>query len=236
MTKETFFQFKSFKIKQPEKGLKVTTEACLLGALTNHPSPHNLLDIGCGSALLSLMVAQRYPTIDLCGIDINDTVVDNAYFNLSNSPFGNNFQVIKGDFINTTFENTYDIIICNPPFFEKHLKSPHDYKNTYLHNDTLPFEPLITKTITLMNTSSLFWVLLPPYQMSVFVSICQKHNLNIFKKIEIYGQADKLFRLIYCFTVDNTSDIQNETIILFDSNKNMTEDFSKLMLDYYLNL
>ena len=236
MTKETFFQFKSFKIKQPEKGLKVTTEACLLGALTNHPSPHNLLDIGCGSALLSLMVAQRYPTIDLCGIDINDTVVDNAYFNLSNSPFGNTFQVIKGDFLNTTFENTYDLIICNPPFFEKHLKSPHDFKNTYLHNDTLPFEPLITKTITLMNTSSLFWVLLPPYQMSVFVSMCQKHNLNILKKIEIYGQADKLFRLIYCFTVDNTSDIQNETIILFDSNKNMTEDFSKLMLDYYLNL
>jgi tRNA1Val (adenine37-N6)-methyltransferase len=235
LAKETFFHFKSFKIKQPEKGLKVTTEACLLGALANHPFPLNLLDIGCGSGLLSLMVAQRYPNIDLCGIDINDAVVDNAYFNLSSAPFGNPFQIIKGDFINTAFERTFDIIICNPPFFDKHLKSPHDYKNTYLHNDTLPFEQLISKTSTLMNTSSLFWVLLPPYQMSVFIALCQKNNLNVLKKIEIYSQVDKLFRLICCFTKDTTSDIKNEALILFDSNKNMTEDFSTLMADYYLN-
>lgn len=235
MAKDSFFYFKSFKIKQPEKGLKVTTEACLLGALANHPCPLNLLDIGCGSGLLSLMVAQRYPNISICGVDIIDSVVENAKYNLSNSPFSNSFQIINGDYLNTLFENTFDLIICNPPFFDNHLKSPHEFKNTYLHNDSLPFEHLIEKTATLMNSKSLFWVLLPPYQMSVFESICIHKNLSIFKKIEIYSHSNKLFRLIYCFTKENCDAAILETLFLFDSNKNMTSEFQTLMADYYLN-
>ncbi len=236
MAKDIFFNFKSFKIKQPEKGLKVTTEACLLGALAYHPSPNNLLDIGCGSGLLSIMVAQRFPYINICAVDIIESVVENAKFNLTNSPFSSSFQTINSDYLQTYFDKTYDLIICNPPFFDNHLKSPYDFKNCYLHNDSLPFEKLVKKTTTLMNSKSMFWILLPPYQMSIFETICVNNNLSIFKKIEIFSHSNKLFRLIFCFTKENHNELMNETLILFDSNKNMTEDFRSLMADYYLNL
>jgi tRNA1Val (adenine37-N6)-methyltransferase len=236
LAKDSFFNFKSFKIKQPEKGLKVTTEACLLGALAYHPCPNNLLDIGCGSGLLSIMVAQRFPNINICAVDIIETVLENAKFNLSNSPFSNSFQTINGDYLQTNFKNTYDLIICNPPFFKNHLKSPNDFKNSYLHNDSMPFENLVEKTTTLMNSKSMFWILLPPYQMSILESISIQNNLSIFKKIEIFSHSNKLFRLIYCFTKENYSEPIEEKLILFDTNKNMTEEFRSLMAEYYLNL
>jgi len=194
------------------------------------------LDIGCGSGLLSIMVAQRFPNINICAVDIIETVLENAKFNLSNSPFSNSFQTINGDYLQTNFKNTYDLIICNPPFFKNHLKSPNDFKNSYLHNDSMPFENLVEKTTTLMNSKSMFWILLPPYQMSILESISIQNNLSIFKKIEIFSHSNKLFRLIYCFTKENYSEPIEEKLILFDTNKNMTEEFRSLMAEYYLNL
>lgn len=236
MKEESFFQFKSFKIKQPEKGLKVTSEACLLGAIASHPNPQNLIDIGCGTGILSMMIAQRFPSINITAIDIDDNIIENAQYNLSNLPFNNHYELINRNFLDIEFENSYDLLICNPPFYNNHLKSPYSYKNTYLHIDTLPFNLLISKSISIMNSQSLFWILLPPYQMSLFANICKENGLNLSKKINVFRNIDKPFRLIYCFTKEKTFNETEETLILFDNNNKITPEYRTLMKDYYLNL
>src|SRR5205085_2984467 len=118
----SYFQFKQFRVQQEATAMKVSTDACIQGAWTPiEPFVKNVLDIGTGTGLLSLMVAQRNNHILIDAIELDENAAQQATENIHASPWGDRINIVNGDIRNYTFNRQYDLIICNPPFFQNSL-------------------------------------------------------------------------------------------------------------------
>ncbi len=156
-----FFQFKQFKVLNPENGLKVTTDACLLGALAVLKNAQNVLDIGAGSGVITLMLAQNHPNANIKAIEIDSDVSEIAMQNIQNSKFNNQIEWIQNDFLKHDFNSSFDLIVCNPPYYNNYLKSEDVFKNRYIHNTSLDFNELLKKISFILEDKGQFWCILP---------------------------------------------------------------------------
>lgn len=111
------FHFKQFSIRQDHAAMKVGTDAVLLGAWVSHSKAKNILDIGCGTGLLTLMMAQRFENSFITGIEIDPDAMLDAKYNIDNSEWGDRIQLINESISNYTLDSKVDLIITNPPFF-----------------------------------------------------------------------------------------------------------------------
>ena len=136
------FRFKQFTIRQDNCAMKVGTDGCLLGAWANLPKEGNILDIGCGSGLLSIMAAQR-SNAKITGIEIDSGAAKQAFENVSESPWSNRIEIINCDIIDYNGEDIFDAIISNPPFFQNSLKCPDKARTAARHDDSLSCNELM---------------------------------------------------------------------------------------------
>ena len=187
------FHFKKFSVSHSQSTMKVGTDAVLLGAWMPVPQNcKNILEIGCGCGVISLMIAQR-TNANILGIDIDWQSVIEAQQNAENSPWKNRVIFIHDDVQNFVQNTTqkFDIIISNPPFFENSLKSPFNNKNISKHDVTLDFETLNKVVDNLLNNDGCFGVILPADAEQKFVEIAEKNHLFLTKKTEVYPTPQK---------------------------------------------
>jgi tRNA1Val (adenine37-N6)-methyltransferase len=232
---QVHFNFKSFSILNPQKGLKVTTDACLLGAVADFSEPQSMIDIGCGSGVIALMLAQKHPKACILAIDIDKNAIENTDINIRNSRFSNHFELIHDDFLSHVFDDKIDLLVCNPPYFKNHLQNFNSDKRTAIHNSTLDFNLLIDKAISIMHKDSLFWLILPPYEMSVFIKMAENKLLHVHSLMSIYNQTNKHFRDIVCLSLIQDIIPKKNHLLMFDSNKQMTKEYQSLMFPFYLD-
>ena len=147
----THFQFKKFIIQQEKSAMKVSTLACLFGAKIIAKEPENILDVGAGTGLLTLMLAQKYQNAKIDAIEIDNDAYEETVKNIERSSWSKRITVIKNDFLLHSFVKKYDLIVSNPPFYSNHLKSVNHSINMARHNDTLPINQLIKKVVTVMD-------------------------------------------------------------------------------------
>ena len=167
-----YFQFQQFRIEQSVCAMKVSTDACLLGAAADLTNATRLLDIGTGTGLLALMAAQRHPTVEINAVEIEVAAADQAAANAAASPWARRIQVhglSLADFA-ATRPAFFSHIICNPPFFRQSLRSPDAARTTARHEaaDTLSFEAVATFAAQFLEPQGLLTVLLPPLEMKDF--------------------------------------------------------------------
>jgi tRNA1Val (adenine37-N6)-methyltransferase len=233
--KNTFFQTKQFKINHSEVTLKVTTEALILGAYAAIQPflGKSILEIGTGTGLLPLMLAQKLSAdIDTVEIDYKSYLlakenIENSRFNIQIKLFHSSIQSFKPD-------KFYDLIISNPPFFPEHLKSEKSDRNTALHTEELSFEDLTKAVVRLLSNSGKFIVLLPPYQMSQIQSLLKDKNLIKTDEFHIHHkQNSKVLRIIATFEYKMQT-FDSVDFYIKDINENYTEQFIALLKDYYL--
>jgi tRNA1Val (adenine37-N6)-methyltransferase len=157
-----YFQFKQFTVHQEHCAMKVGTDGTLLGAwaMASEGASH-ILDIGTGTGLIALMMAQRYPQAFVTAIDIDDGAVRQAKENASASPFADRISVVKADVL--TFEATekYDSIVCNPPFFEDSLTCPDPQRTEARHTVSLGYRQLMETAFRLLMEDGRFSVIIP---------------------------------------------------------------------------
>lgn len=236
-----YFQFKQFLIKQDKCAMKVCTDACLFGALVADRLPftaHRVLDIGTGTGLLALMFAQKnlYAIID--AIEIDDASAKQAKENFNNSLWKERMNIYNTSiqqFANST-QRKYDVVISNPPFFEKDLKSENQKRNIALHSNELSLEELISAVDRLLKGNGNFFCLLPYHRTKYFEELLLKNKLCMKEKIFI-KQTPKhnYFRTIFC--VDRKAMECNQSeIIIMDERNEYSEKFKTLLKDYYLRL
>ncbi|MFN3315853.1 MAG: tRNA1(Val) (adenine(37)-N6)-methyltransferase, partial [Raineya sp.] len=135
--KNTYFQFKYFRVNQRRAAMKVSTEACILGGYCQKENPKNILDIGTGTGLLALMLNQKYPQADITGIEIDENAFLEAQENIKDNlaeKIQLRHQSVQ-DFVRYNNQK-FELIVCNPPFYEKHLLSENEHRNIALHQET----------------------------------------------------------------------------------------------------
>ncbi|MES2616739.1 MAG: methyltransferase [Bacteroidota bacterium] len=227
------FRFKQFSITKQTEGLKVNTDGCLLGALANVNNPSHCLDIGTGTGVIALMLAQKFPSAKTTAIEINPTVFEQAVYNIQHSPFASNIECICSDVANYSPAASFDLIACNPPYFSNHLKGNDLTKNQALHNDELGQDTLANAITRLLSQNGLCWIIYPPREMELFESVLPAHDLHIAEKIRVENKPGHYYRSIVTISkLPQTT--KEQTLIITTANGERTEAFSAIMQDFYL--
>jgi tRNA1Val (adenine37-N6)-methyltransferase len=229
----TLFAFKQFTIHQDQTAMKVTTDACILGAYTDVQEAKHILDIGTGTGLLALMLAQKSDA-KIDAVEIDENAYNQAVANVNQSIFKDNISVHNTSIQGFIPEKSYDLIISNPPFFQNHLKSETQSRNNSLHTDTLSFEDLLSSVLRLLSFNGTFVVLLSAYESSVFEQLAVSQELYPQKKLTIHHRkGSKILRIITTFGRIK-KEMSNEELIIKNPDESYTIDFQGLLKDYYL--
>jgi len=219
--------------------MKVCTDACLFGAyiadeLQQHPKS-NMLDIGTGTGLLSLMLAQKTNAL-IDTVEIDEAAFNQAKENINKSSYKGKIKIFNTDILKFNAGKKYDGIISNPPFFEADLKSNNEKKNAAKHDSTLTLAVLLNVIDKNLTADGFFAVLLPFSRSIYFETETAKLNFHLSKKIMV-KQTPKhnYFRTILLFT-RNTSVAEQSELIIKNEEGNYNTEFIYLLKDYYLYL
>jgi tRNA1Val (adenine37-N6)-methyltransferase len=221
--------------------MKVCTDACLFGAWIadiigqQKNSAQHILDIGSGTGLLSLMIAQQSAAaIDAVEIDPNAFL--QSVENIEQSQFKDRVHIINTDVLAFQSPKKYDWIITNPPFFEHDLKSENAFKNAAKHDTTLHLNQLLQVVANLLKEGGFFAVLLPYHRLNDCMIAAEKWQLFLCSQL-LVKQTPKhpYFRCMLIFSSLKLTALSTDLIIKNEDNEN-TEAFKKLLQDYYLYL
>jgi tRNA1Val (adenine37-N6)-methyltransferase len=236
-----YFRFKEFIIQQEKCSMKVCTDACLFGAwiakkvATGEFPVAACLDIGSGTGLLSLMIAQKNPLTMIDAIEIEENAYEQAKENFSNSNWNDRIKVFHLDAKNFVSEKKYDLIISNPPFYENELLSDEKNKNIAKHDEGLKLKDIITIIKTHLSATGHLAILLPWHRIKYFEDLAEENNLFLHEKILIrQTPTHNFFRGILFFGNNKTNEQTSELTIR--NNEKYTKEFIELLKDYYLQL
>lgn len=228
------FTFKQFSLAHGNPGLKISTEACILGAWAHSFAHGKILDIGTGCGLLACMLAQSNPNANIDAIEIHQEVAIIASENVKNSPFINQIQVINSDIRSLTTMNQYDFIISNPPFFSNHLPASLKDKQIAIHDDELNFVDLIVSIKNMLKPGGKFAVIYPKEVMDKFEKEMGENGLFVHQFLYIFpNPKSKLLRVI-CLGSTSKEEVAIENFYIKDEKNEYTEAFKLLLNPYYL--
>ncbi|WP_298301478.1 methyltransferase [Hydrotalea sp.] len=236
----SYFSFKQFHIEQDKCAMKVCTDACLFGAFMAQyisSTPVNTIaDIGTGTGLLSLMIAQKNNAI-IHACEIDEQAALQATQNFSSSPWHQRLTVIKGNVLEVKPATIYDWLVCNPPFYEKSLKSPHSNKNIAMHSGRLRLQDIIPLCNQYLTRQGRFALLLPYQRTTSFIAMAHQNNFYLAYKLDVKpSPKHHFFRSICIFSKTPTPVLLEETITIKELNNAYSAPFTALLKDYYLFL
>lgn len=235
-----YFQFKEFTVFHDRCAMKITTDGCLFGAWCatqiKELAAKTALDIGAGSGLLSLMVAQqnRLPTD---AVELDAAAAAQAKENIAASPWAQHVQVHHADILRFTPTHRYDVIWSNPPFYETDLASPNALRNVAHHAGGLQLQALLAKSSDLLSEDGSLFLLLPFKREKEIIAVIEAAGFKVLQKITVHPSAAHApFRLMLHVSKESAQLISEKTIFIKDGANNYTEDFIQLLKPYYLYL
>jgi tRNA1Val (adenine37-N6)-methyltransferase len=179
-----FFRFKQFTVHHDLCAMKVGTDGVLLGAWADCTNAKNVLDVGCGSGLIALMLAQRSEA-EIDAVDIDENACEQSEINFRNSPFAGRLNVYHSDFNLYSSTRKYDLIVSNPPYFVRSLKSPNAGRCSARHMEKLRFEDLFGKSTQLLAENGKLSLILPADVFDLIQSIASCNHLFLSRKTTV---------------------------------------------------
>jgi tRNA1Val (adenine37-N6)-methyltransferase len=230
-----YFRFKQFTVWQDQCAMKVCTDACILGAYADVASAGQILDIGAGTGLLSLMLAQRSPA-SIDAVEMDDKAYQQANQNVARSPFSDRIRVHHGRIQDFTAPEpgSYDLIISNPPFFKNHLRSPDPGRNEALHTATLSFAELLDAIVHLLHPTGKCSILLPVYESRLLEEAASSRGLFTVQRLQVrHSPKHPLFRTVTTIAKAPVP-VREEELCIYEDEQVYSEAFRTLLRDYYL--
>lgn len=233
----SFFQFKLFTIHQDRCSMKVTTDSCLFGAwvadrIKEEQSIKSILDIGSGTGLLSLMLAQQSATT-IDGIELQKNDYLQSLENVTASPWMERINILHADATGYEFYKKYDIIISNPPFYENDLKGASKRKNIAHHDEGLTIKNLIGIISRCLSPKGKFYLLLPEKRKSDLFETAENTGLFMNHIINVHQTENHaVFRIMVEGSFKNLNSTSEE--IMIKTGQQYSEKFTALLKDYYL--
>lgn len=235
MSNQTF-AFKQFKIVQDKCAMKVGTDAVLLGSWVNASNAKTILDIGTGTGIIALMLAQKSPArIDAIDIDLNAFI--QATENVNDCSWKDRIEVhhISLQQFAKESDHKYDLIVSNPPYFIDSSKASEESRTNARHTDQLPFKDLLDGVLQLLNPNGKFYVILPTKESELFREDAEKHKLFLTKVTRVITRTDKPEkRLLMRFEFIQRAFSEDSITIEKDERHSYTDEYKEMTKDYYL--
>lgn len=238
------FTFKKFSVNQDRCAMKIGTDGVLLGAWTPLiNNPYNVLDIGAGTGILSLMLAQRSNAAPnnvgiIDAIEIDEDAYEQCVENFEASPWGDKlfcFHVGLDEFVDEP-EDEYDLIISNPPFYTDDYKTDNTSRDLARFEDALPFEELIEAAALLLSNNGIFSVIIPFKEEERFVAMCKELDLFPLKITRVKGTpTSEIKRSLLAFCRMEQTPLIDELVIEI-SRHNYTPEYIELTKEFYLKM
>jgi len=233
------FKFKQFTIQQDQCAMKIGTDGVLLGAWVSlENNPESILDIGAGTGILSLQLAQRSLAETIEAIEIDEAAFEQCVGNFEASPWGDRlfcFHASAQEFA-TEMEEEYDLIISNPPFYSDDYKSDDTVRNTARFTDSLPFRDLAIVAFQFLSENGIFALILPRKEEENFILIASEVGLFPKRICRVRGTAtSEVKRSLLEFSFQKTETIYEELTIEI-SRHNYTKEYQGLVKDFYLKM
>ena len=233
------FQFKQFSVAQDRCEMKVGTDAVLLGAWSalDH-MPNTILDIGSGTGILALIMAQRSTAELIDALEIDSDAYEQCVHNFETSDWGDRlfcYHASLDEFVDE-IEDTYDLIISNPPFYTDHFKSRNEARNKARFEDALPFEELLTSVSKLLSVTGQLNVIIPFSEEINFISLAENAGLYPSRILRVRGQEESpIKRSLICFTFQEKK-IEISELTIEITRHRYTNEYINLTKDFYLKL
>ena len=216
--------------------MKVCTDSCLLGAYAHVSQAHTILDIGAGTGLLALMAAQRSPA-RILALEIDAPAAAQARENVVASPWAGRIQVLNQslqDFEKVN-EQLFEVILCNPPFYQASHKSPDQARNVAMHSHELSFQEIIGFCQRFLHPQGTLYMLLPPAESRQFESQAAASALFVRERLFIYTKAGgKHIRTIQAIGHQPAAAVAESHLAIRQPDHTYTDAFRQLLQDYYL--
>ncbi len=230
----SWFQFQQFRINQDRCAMKISTDAVLLGALSEADEPKHILDIGTGTGVIALMLAQRFPSAQIEAVELDEQAAIQAGENFSESTFASQLTSHHSRIQDFIVPYKFDLIVSNPPYFSDHLKSNLKERNQALHTDTLSFEDLLEQVLRFLKESGKFWLVLPPYQCGVFQDLAQEKGLYPNQFFYLKDKPDKpIQRHLVEFSFEEMG-LKNSDILIKNQDGIPNESYTNLVSGFLL--
>ncbi|RZL47449.1 MAG: methyltransferase domain-containing protein [Pedobacter sp.] len=230
----SIFKFKQFEVDQTGCAMKINTDGVLLAALAESENPKRILDIGTGTGVLALMMAQRFPSAKIEAVEIEELASATAGRNFQDSVFYERLAIRNIAIEQYETIEKYDLIISNPPYFVNDLKNPEEKKGIARHTREQFFGDLIAKIDSVLKASGSFWFILPVKQAEFLITKAIHFNFNAAKIIQLHSDISKpAFRYIVSLDKDSVETVI-EHFYIYESEKIYTTAYKKLLKDFFL--
>ena len=217
--------------------MKIGTDGVLLGAWADIEGDSRILDVGTGTGLIALMLAQRNASADIVGVDISHEAVEEARDNFLNSPWAKRLSVTEGDVCSFESNEKFDHIVSNPPYFVDSLHSPDSLRTMARHTSSLKFEDLVTSAVRLLRPGGRLSVILPTecamqFRFAAFGRLWLCRQLNVITKA---GDSPRRTLMEFCLS-DKPLMPSVATLIMRHRDSSYTEEYRQLTEDFYISL
>jgi tRNA1Val (adenine37-N6)-methyltransferase len=240
-----YFRFKQFTVQQSVAAMKVNTDGVLLGAWTDVQSAARILDVGAGTGVIALMLAQRTTTALIDAVEIDNSSAMQAAKNIANSPWSERMRVFAlsfSDYVAIT-DARYDVIVSNPPYFVDALLPHTEHRLLSRHARSLPYENLIAGANALLTDNGRFSLILPYAEANIFIAKAAGAGLYCTRKANVCSAQGKPVKRILMVVERKPAPVKEETVCIYLSHKdiknkdvpdNYTPEYRALTKDFYL--
>ena len=234
------FQFKQFSVEQDRCAMKIGTDGVLLGAWTPiDNNPFSIIDIGTGTGVIGLMLAQRSNAQQIDALEIDEDAYEQAVDNFENSPWSDRlfcFHAGLDEFVEEP-EDEYDLIVSNPPFYTEDYKTDNEQRDLARFQDAMPFEELIEAADLLLSENGIFSVIIPHKEEAHFLAIAKEYELYPFKITHVKGTpTSETKRSLLAFNRKETIDFPVDELIIETERHIYTPEYIALTRDFYLKM
>ncbi len=234
------FQFKQFSVEQDRCAMKIGTDGVLLGAWAPiENNPFSVLDIGAGTGIISLMIAQRSNAEQIDALEIDGEAYEQAVENFENSPWSDRlfcFHAGLDEFMDEP-EDEYDLIVSNPPFYTEDYQSGDEKRDLARFADALPFEDLVEATDLLLSENGIFAVIIPFKEEEKFIALAKDFDLFPTKITRVKGAPTaEIKRSLLAFSRNSIENFPIDELVIETSRHIYTEEYISLTKDFYLKM
>lgn len=233
------FKFKEFSIEQDRCAMKIGTDGVLLGAWTSVQDAYSILDIGAGTGILALMLAQRSDAEQIEALEIDEDAYEQCVDNFENSPWADRlfcYHAALDEFVEEMEDEKYDLIISNPPFYTEDYKSGDTARNMARFAEALPFEELIKFASELLSDEGSFAVIIPYSEEKYFLQLSEKVNLFPNRITRVRGTENTSLKRSLLQLSFTEKPFSSNELILEVSRHEYTQDYQKMVAPFYLKL